>query len=75
MLDDPKLDAAMNRATLAIGDDRLRQWANIDKRLIGDAAGIPFLWDTATLLRSPNVTGAPNPYVALWDLSFMAITP
>jgi peptide/nickel transport system substrate-binding protein len=75
MLDDPEVDAAMSTAALAVGDDGLQQWANIDKQLIGDAAAIPFLWDKTTLLRSPNVTGAPNPYVALWDLSFMAITP
>jgi peptide/nickel transport system substrate-binding protein len=75
MLDDPAVDAAMAKAAVTTGDERLQAWANIDKQLIGDAAGIPFIWDKATLLRSPNVTGAPNPYVGPWDLSFLAITP
>jgi peptide/nickel transport system substrate-binding protein len=75
MLNDPKIDAAMNRADVATGDDRLNQWAAIDKQLIGDAAGIPFVWDKQTLEHSPNVSSAPNPYIALWDLSFTSVTP
>jgi peptide/nickel transport system substrate-binding protein len=75
MLDDRKVDAAMDAATVATGDERLRHWAAIDKMLIGDAAGIPFLWDKTTLLHAPNVASVPNPYTALWDLSFTSITP
>jgi peptide/nickel transport system substrate-binding protein len=75
MLDDRKVDAAMDAAAMATGDERLRQWAAIDKMLIGDAAAIPFLWDKTTLLHAPNVASVPNPYIALWDLSFTSITP
>jgi peptide/nickel transport system substrate-binding protein len=75
MLDDPKVDAAMDTASTATGDERLRRWAAIDKMLIGDAAGIPFLWDKTTLLRAQNVTSVPNPYIGLWDLSFTSTTP
>jgi peptide/nickel transport system substrate-binding protein len=75
MLDDPRLDAAMDRAAPTAGDARLQAWAAIDKRLVQDAAGIPFAWDTTTLLRSLNVAAAANPYTALWDLSFASITP
>ena len=73
MLNDPKIDAAMNKAALAAGDDRLQQWANIDKMIIQDAAGIPFIWDKTTLVRSKNVVGVANPYIALWDLSYISI--
>jgi peptide/nickel transport system substrate-binding protein len=73
MLNDPKVDAAMNKAALATGDDRLKQWGAIDKMIIQDAAGIPFIWDKTTLVRSKNVNGVPNPYIALWDLSFTSI--
>jgi peptide/nickel transport system substrate-binding protein len=73
MLNDPKIDAAMNKAALASGDDRLQQWANIDKMIIEDAAGIPFIWDKTTLVRSKNVVGVANPYIALWDLSYISI--
>jgi peptide/nickel transport system substrate-binding protein len=75
MLDDRKVDAAMDAASTATGDDRLRRWAAIDKMLIGDAAGIPFLWDKTTLLHAPNVASVANPYIALWDLSFTSIAP
>jgi peptide/nickel transport system substrate-binding protein len=75
MLDDRKVDAAMDAAATATGDDRVRRWAAIDRMLIGDAAGIPFLWDKTTLLRAPNVASVPNPYIALWDLSFTSIAP
>jgi peptide/nickel transport system substrate-binding protein len=75
MLHDRKVDAAMNAAATATGDARNQAWGAIDKMLIGDAAGIPFLWDKTTLLRAPNVSSVPNPYIALWDLSFTSINP
>jgi peptide/nickel transport system substrate-binding protein len=75
MLDDRRVDAAMDAASVATGDERLRRWAAIDKMLISDAAGIPFLWDKTTLLHAPNVASVPNPYIALWDLCFTSITP
>ncbi|MCW2993732.1 MAG: hypothetical protein JWQ18_1227 [Conexibacter sp.] len=72
---EPKVDAAMNAAAQAVGDDRLAKWAAIDKQLVGDAAGIPFVWDQSTLVHAANVAGVPNPYDGLWDLSFTSITP
>ncbi len=75
MLDDPRIDAAMDAATTATGDDRLRQWAAIDKMVVSDAAVLPFVWDRTTLLHAPNVASAPNPYTSEWDLSFTSVTP
>lgn len=75
MLDDHKVDAAMNAAATKTGDARNQAWGAIDKMLIGDAAGIPFIWDKTTLLRAANVSSVPNPYIALWDLSFTSINP
>jgi peptide/nickel transport system substrate-binding protein len=74
MLNDRKIDRAMNAATTATGTARNQAWANIDKMVIGDAAAIPFLWDKQQLLRSANVAAVPNPYIALWDLSFASVT-
>ncbi|WP_027005277.1 ABC transporter substrate-binding protein [Conexibacter woesei] len=74
MLNDEKIDRAMNAATTATGDARNQAWANIDKMIVGDAAGIPFLWDKTTLVRAPNVADVPNPYIGLWDLSFASVT-
>jgi peptide/nickel transport system substrate-binding protein len=73
MLDDPKIDAAMNKAALLEGDERLKAWADIDKMIVESAAGIPFVWDKTTLVRSKNVIGVSNPYNSLWDLSFTSI--
>lgn len=75
MLRDPKIDAAMDKAALAEGDDRLKQWAAIDKMIIEQAAAIPFIWDKTTLVRSKNVKGVGNPYIALWDFSYTSIEP
>ena len=47
--------------------------AAIDQHIIQDAAGIPFIWDKTTLVRSKNIVGVANPYIALWDLSYISI--
>ena len=73
MLDDPKIDAAMDKAALAEGEDRLKQWAAIDKMIVESGAGIPFVWDNTTLVRSKNVNGVANPYISLWDFSYTSI--
>jgi peptide/nickel transport system substrate-binding protein len=73
MLNDPKIDEAMNKAALLEGDERLQAWADIDKMIVQSAAGIPFIWDKTTLVRSKNVQGVANPYIALWDLSYTSI--
>jgi peptide/nickel transport system substrate-binding protein len=73
MLDDPKIDAAMDKAALAEGDDRLKQWAEIDKMIVESGAGVPFIWDKTTLVRSKNVNGVANPYISLWDFSYTSI--
>ena len=66
-------DGSMNKAALLEGDARLQAWADVDKMIIQDAAGIPFIWDKTTLVRSKNVVGVGNPYIALWDLSYISI--
>jgi peptide/nickel transport system substrate-binding protein len=73
MLNDPKVDEAMNKAALLEGDERLKAWAEVDKMIVEDAAAIPFIWDKTTLAFSKNVNAVANPYIALWDLSFTSI--
>lgn len=72
-LRDPKVDAAMNKAALLEGEERLKAWAAIDKMIVEDAAAIPFLWDKTTLIRSKNVNGVANPYYTGWDFAFTSI--
>jgi peptide/nickel transport system substrate-binding protein len=74
-LHDPRIDAAMRRAALLGGDERRKAWAQIDRMLVEAAAGVPFLWDKTTLIRSADVNGVASPYYAAWDLSFTSLTP
>jgi peptide/nickel transport system substrate-binding protein len=43
--------------------------------LVEAAAGVPFLWDKTTLIRSADVNGVASPYYAAWDLSFTSLAP
>jgi peptide/nickel transport system substrate-binding protein len=72
-LKDPKIDAAMNKAALLEGDQRLQAWADVDKMIVEDAAAIPFLWDKTTLIRSKNVNGVAASYYTSWDLNYTSI--
>ena len=40
-LNDPKIDAAMDKAALLEGDERLKAWADIDKMIVGRRPGHP----------------------------------
>jgi peptide/nickel transport system substrate-binding protein len=72
-LNDPKVDAAMKAASLLEGDARNKAWGEIDKMITNDAPAVPFVWDKTTLVRSKNVNGVPNPYLALWDFTYTSI--
>jgi peptide/nickel transport system substrate-binding protein len=72
-LRDPKVDAAMKKAALLGGEERLKAWAEIDKMITGDAAAIPFVWDKTTLIHSANVNAVANGYYTAWDFSFTSI--
>ncbi|MCW2996226.1 MAG: hypothetical protein JWQ18_3721, partial [Conexibacter sp.] len=61
-LRDPKVDAAMKKAILLGGEERLKAWGDIDKMITGDAPAIPFVWDKTTLIRSKDVLGVANGY-------------
>jgi peptide/nickel transport system substrate-binding protein len=72
-LNDPKIDDAMRKAALLDGDARNQAWGEIDKMITADAPAIPFVWDKTTLVRSKNVNGVANPYLALWDFTYTSI--
>jgi len=72
-LRDPKVDAAMKKAILLGGEERLKAWGEIDKMITGDAPAIPFVWDKTTLIRSKDVLGVANGYYTAWDFSFTSI--
>jgi peptide/nickel transport system substrate-binding protein len=72
-LNDPKVDAAMKAASVLDGQARYQAWGDIDKMITADAPAIPFDWDKTTLVRSKNVVGVANPYLALWDFTYTSI--
>lgn len=72
-LRDPKVDAAMKKAALLDGDQRLQAWADIDKMITADAPAIPFVWDKTTLIRSKNVNGVANGYYTAWDFAWTSV--
>jgi peptide/nickel transport system substrate-binding protein len=72
-LNDPKIDAAMKKAALLDGPERLKAWGEIDKMITNDAPAVPFVWDKTTLIRSKNVNAVANGYYTAWDFSFTSI--
>jgi peptide/nickel transport system substrate-binding protein len=72
-LNDPKIDAAMDKAALLAGDARYKAWGEIDKMITESAAAVPIVWDNMNLIHSKNVNGVGNEYFSAFDLSFSSI--
>lgn len=75
LLNDPKINAAMNRAERIVDPKaRYAVWGRIDRMVTGTAGAIPWLWEQYPTLFSSRVTPAPE----LWngggpDVTFMAV--
>jgi len=72
-LDDPKIDAAMDKAAGLQGAERLKAWAEIDKMITAQAPAVPFDWDKTTLIWSKDVQGVGNEYYTLLDFTFTSL--
>jgi peptide/nickel transport system substrate-binding protein len=72
-LDDPKIDAAMDKASTLQGDARVKAWANIDKMITADAPAVPFDWDKTTLIWSKDVQGVGGPYYDALDFTYTSL--
>src|SRR3954466_16030582 len=72
-LNDPKIDAAMDKASGLQGEARNKAWAEIDKQITSDAPAVPFDWDKTTLIWSKDVNGVGNPYYDALDFSFTSL--
>jgi peptide/nickel transport system substrate-binding protein len=72
-LNDPKIDAAMDKASTLQGDARIKAWADIDKQITADAPAVPFDWDKTTIIWSKDVNGVGNPYYDALDYSFTSL--
>lgn len=72
-LNDPAIDAAMDKAAVLQGDERLKAYGEIDKMIVKTAAAVPFVWDKQTDIFSKNVNGATNDYNVLLDFNFTSL--
>jgi peptide/nickel transport system substrate-binding protein len=72
-LQDPAIDAAMDKAALQTGEARLKAWAAIDKMIVEQAPAVPFIWDNTTIIWSKDVQGAVNGYYTALDYNFTSL--
>ena len=72
-LDDPAINAAMDRARSLTGASRAAAWGAIDQMVVAQAPAVPLLWDVATLVRSKDVRGVANQAFASWDFSYTSL--
>ena len=69
----PEIDAAMTKAEIATGDERIKAWAEVDKMITEQAPGILWLWDKQPNLQSSDVNGVLSASNATWDFTFTSM--
>jgi peptide/nickel transport system substrate-binding protein len=72
-LDDPEINEAMDKASVLTDTERNQAWADINKQIVEQAAGIPYSWDDNVQLAAKDVSAPTNPYLAGFDLSFTSL--
>jgi peptide/nickel transport system substrate-binding protein len=72
-LQDPAIDAAMDKAALLTGEERYKAWAEIDKMIVDQAPAVPFIWDNTTIIWSKDVAGSVNGYYTTLDFNFTSL--
>jgi peptide/nickel transport system substrate-binding protein len=73
-LDDPDINAKMKEYSVTEpGDERNKQWAEINKLIVLQAPGIPYTWDDNVNLASPDINLVMNGYFASPDLNFSSL--
>jgi len=74
LLDNKDIDSAMDKAALIpAGPDRNKAFADINKMIVEQAIGIPYVWDDNVNLWSKDVQGVMNGYFAGPDLNYSFI--
>jgi peptide/nickel transport system substrate-binding protein len=73
-LDDPGVNAAIDKAKETVEPDRRAQaFAEANKKIVALAPAIPYMWDYQSLVASPNVRGVQNGYSTTWDYDFTSL--
>jgi peptide/nickel transport system substrate-binding protein len=73
-LADDAIDKAMtDAAVVPLGDERNKAWAEINKQIVAQAPGIPYVWDDTITISSPDLQMVINGYWTGPDLSFTSV--
>jgi peptide/nickel transport system substrate-binding protein len=73
-LDNPGVNSAMDKAEQLTDEAaRARAWGAIDKQIVAQAPGVPYVWDRQPNAESKDVAGVINQFNSVWDLSYTAI--
>jgi peptide/nickel transport system substrate-binding protein len=72
-LQDPAIDAAMDKASLLTGEARYKAWAEVNKMIVDQAPAVPFIWDNTTIIWSKDVAGSVNGYYTTLDFNFTSL--
>jgi peptide/nickel transport system substrate-binding protein len=74
LLDVKEIDDAMTKAaTIPAGDERNKAWADINKMIVEQAVGIPYVWDDNVNVWSKDVQSVMNAYFASPDLNYTSL--
>jgi peptide/nickel transport system substrate-binding protein len=74
LLDVKEIDDAMTKAaTIPAGDERNQAWADINKMIVEQAVGIPYVWDDNVNVWSKDVQSVMNAYFASPDLNYTSL--
>jgi peptide/nickel transport system substrate-binding protein len=72
-LDDPKINAAIDKAELLPKEERPAAWGAIDKMIVEQMPVIPWIWDKTPLIQSDNVNGVASVSNAQWELAWTSL--
>jgi len=72
-LDDKAINDAMKKAALLSDQERYQAWADINKQIVAQAPGIPYVWDDSFALASSDLNAVANAYYNGWDFSFTSV--
>lgn len=75
-LDDPKINKAIDDATLIDDpEERAQAWGDVDRMITEAAPAIPYIWDDQANIQSADVAGVVNKFNANWDLAYTSLKP
>ena len=70
----PAINSAMDKASILTDTAaRAKAWAAIDKQIVAQAPGAPYVWDRQPNAESKDVAGVINEFNSVWDLSHTAL--